>query len=170
MVRAILRKSAAWVAVAALIGAMHVAASANADELKPVPTKKAAGDCGGCSNCRGSSECDGDCDCGCCDTGCGCDDGCGCGRGCHGCRGREMCPSYGAPHRPDLFYNYYLHNNCGVPAHMYVSPVETPPHVGHTYFTYQPMYPHEWMYKHHRTYVNYYDNAKRKNVVRVHWR
>jgi len=170
MVRAILRNSAAWVAVAALMGTMHFAASANADELKPVPTKKAAGNGGGCSDCNGGRGCGSGrgCDSGCDSCG-GCDDGCG--RGCHGrrCCG-EMCPPYGAPHRADLFYNYYLNNNCGVPAHMYTSPVQTPPHVGHTYFTYQPMYPHEWMYKHHRTYVNYYDNAKRKNVVRVHWR
>jgi hypothetical protein len=58
---------------------------------------------------------------------------------------------------PDLFYNYYVPpNGCqGVGAQLYLSPRPTPPLVGHTYITYQPLMPHEFLYKHHRTYRRY---------------
>lgn len=60
----------------------------------------------------------------------------------------------------DLFYNYFQGNNCGgYGAALYVSPLPVPPHVGHTYITYQPLMPHEFMYKHHRTYHRYYNNG-----------
>jgi hypothetical protein len=53
----------------------------------------------------------------------------------------------------DLFYNYYVPGyNGGPPAQLYVAPRPTPPLVGHTYVTYQPFYPHEMLYRHHRTY------------------
>jgi len=55
----------------------------------------------------------------------------------------------------DIFYNHYAYDhqtNQGVPAQLYMSPVPTPPIVGHTYFTYQPLMPHEYMYGHHRDY------------------
>jgi len=62
-----------------------------------------------------------------------------------------------ARHRvaPDLFYNYYVPpGRCGgVGAELYVSPRPTPPMVGHTWMTYQPLMPHEYMYKHCRHYV-----------------
>lgn len=55
---------------------------------------------------------------------------------------------------PDLFYNYYVPpRGCSsVATQLYVSPRPTPPMVGHTYVTYQPLMPHEFLYKHHRTY------------------
>ena len=58
----------------------------------------------------------------------------------------------------DLFYNYYIDSSQvgGVPAGMYPAPLPTPPLVGHTYVTYQPFMPHEYMYKHHRTYHRYH--------------
>jgi hypothetical protein len=63
--------------------------------------------------------------------------------------------------QPDLFYNFYQHGPCGgYPAAMYVSPKPVPPNVGHTYITYQPLMPHEFMYKHHRTYHQYYDGGR----------
>ena len=63
--------------------------------------------------------------------------------------------------QPDLFYNFYAHGPCGgYPAQMYVSPKPVPPHVGHTYITYQPLMPHEFMYKHHLTYHQYYDGGR----------
>lgn len=63
--------------------------------------------------------------------------------------------------RPDLFYNFYAHGPCGgYPAQMYVSPKPVPPHVSHTFITYQPLMPHEFMYKHHRTYHQYYDGGR----------
>ena len=56
---------------------------------------------------------------------------------------------------PDLFYNYYAPPGpCGgVGAQLYLAPRPTPPLVGHTYFTYQPLMPHEFLYQHHRTYM-----------------
>ncbi|HUT13323.1 MAG TPA: hypothetical protein VMY42_22740 [Thermoguttaceae bacterium] len=55
----------------------------------------------------------------------------------------------------DLFYNYYVPPGAcgGVGAQLYVSPRPTPPLVGHTYVTYQPLMPHEFMYSHGRTYL-----------------
>jgi hypothetical protein len=50
----------------------------------------------------------------------------------------------------DLFYNYYVPGN--PPAQAFLSPRPTPPLVGHTYVTYQPFYPNEFLYHHHRTY------------------
>ncbi len=55
----------------------------------------------------------------------------------------------------DLFSNYYVGPACyagGVPAQLYTSPLPTPPFVGHTYITYEPLMPHEFMYRHKRTY------------------
>ena len=54
----------------------------------------------------------------------------------------------------DLFSNYYVPPGpCGgAAAQLYVSPRPTPPLVGHTYVTYQPLAPHEFLYKHHRVY------------------
>jgi hypothetical protein len=55
----------------------------------------------------------------------------------------------------DLFYNYYVNGDSGVPAQMYPAPRPTPPFVGHTYFTYQPFLPHEFLYPHSRVYRRY---------------
>jgi hypothetical protein len=60
---------------------------------------------------------------------------------------------------PDLFYNYYngpSASGAGTPVQMYVSPRPTPPWVGHTYITYQPLMPQEFLYHHHRKYYKYY--------------
>jgi hypothetical protein len=71
---------------------------------------------------------------------------------------------------PYLFYNYYVGGNCGsIPAAMYPSPMPTPPVVGHTYFTYQPFYPHEFMYAHRRTYHHHYDYNRGLTRTRVIW-
>jgi len=66
------------------------------------------------------------------------------------------------PTRPDLFYNYYVGPSPvvgGVPAQLYVSPRPTPPLVGQTYITYQPLMPHEFLYKHHRQYYRYHPGS-----------
>ena len=60
-----------------------------------------------------------------------------------------------AEHRGDMFYNYYV-GPPGVPAQLYLCPRPTPPLVGHTWITYQPLMPHEFMYKHKRSYYRYY--------------
>lgn len=63
-------------------------------------------------------------------------------------------------HQKDLFYNYYAAPGpSGAAAQMYVAPVPTPAFVGHTYVTYQPFYPHEYMHRHKRSYYTYNDGA-----------
>jgi hypothetical protein len=68
----------------------------------------------------------------------------------------------------DLFYNYYAQPGPynGAAAQMYISPRPTPAHVGHTYVTYQPFMPHEYLYKHDRAYYTYNPGAgwRRTNV------
>jgi hypothetical protein len=56
----------------------------------------------------------------------------------------------------DLFYNYYVGPYpSGTAAQLYVSPMPVPATVGHTWITYQPFMPHEYLYKHHRSYYTY---------------
>lgn len=70
--------------------------------------------------------------------------------------------------RPDLFYNYYTQGAANrTNAQMYLSPVPVPPHVGHTYVTYQPFYPHEYLYWHKDRFHNYYDNGRGLNRTRA---
>ena len=71
---------------------------------------------------------------------------------------------------PDLFQNYYVNPACGgLGSTLYVSPGPIPAHVGHTYFTYQPLMPHEFRYPHHRTYHKSYDDGKGLSRASVHW-
>jgi hypothetical protein len=59
---------------------------------------------------------------------------------------------------PDLFYNYYVPPVAcstypgSVGAQLYVSPRPVPPWVGHTYITYPPLLPQEFLYHHSRVY------------------
>jgi len=56
----------------------------------------------------------------------------------------------------DLFANYQVGPHpSGTAAQMYVSPLPTPPYVGHTYTTYQPLMPHEYLNKHTRSHYAY---------------
>ena len=60
---------------------------------------------------------------------------------------------------PDIFYNFYngpTVYGAGAPAQLYVSPRPTPPLVGHTWITYPPLLPHEFMYHHKRKYYKHY--------------
>jgi hypothetical protein len=54
----------------------------------------------------------------------------------------------------NLFYNEYVPPDpyWGLGAQLYVSPRPTPPYVGHTFITYQPLMPQEFLYPHHRVY------------------
>ena len=54
----------------------------------------------------------------------------------------------------DSFYNYYVPagSPAGVAAQMYPSPRPTPPLVGHTYVTYAPFLPQEFLYQHWNCY------------------
>ncbi len=72
----------------------------------------------------------------------------------------------------DLFYNYYVGPApSGTAAQLYVSPLPVPENVGHTYNTYQPLYPHEFMYGHHRSYYTHHTGAgwTRTNVRYSTW-
>ncbi len=68
---------------------------------------------------------------------------------------------------PDLFYNHYVPpagcNSVG--ASIYPSPRPTPPVVGYTYVTYQPLMPHEFMYPHKRHYRRVHPDG---GVTRTH--
>lgn len=111
---------------------------------------------------------------GCADGSCGASASCGdCGAGllgrfCNagngggaGCQPRKY-------DRPDLFYNFYSQGNCNsANAQMYISPVPVPQFVGHTFNTYQPLYPHEFMYRHQNRYHNNYDNGRGMNRTKV---
>jgi hypothetical protein len=72
--------------------------------------------------------------------------------------GSQQAYAAGPRTSPDLFYNYYVPPGpCGtVGAQLYLSPLPTPPLVGHTYFTYQPLMPHEFLYQHSRTYNRFH--------------
>lgn len=70
--------------------------------------------------------------------------------------------------QPDLFYNYYTQGNANrANAQMYVSPRPVPPFVGNTFYTYQPFYPHHYLYAHKDRYHNYYDNGRGTNRTRA---
>ena len=70
--------------------------------------------------------------------------------------------------RPDLFYNYYTQGYSNTAnAQMYLSPLPIPPNVGHTYYTYQPFYPHHMLYAHKDRYHRYYDNGRGMNRTRA---
>ncbi len=72
--------------------------------------------------------------------------------------------------QPNLFQNQYTQGQAnGVNAQMYLSPVPVPPHVGHTYYTYQPFMPHEMLYRHTDRFHNYYDNGRGMNRTKVHY-
>ena len=72
-------------------------------------------------------------------------------------RAGDLFPSYWAPPGPN-----------GISAPLYVSPVPTPPVVGHVWVTYQPLYPHEFLYKHNKVYWRNNPQGGRTRVV-VGW-
>jgi hypothetical protein len=67
-------------------------------------------------------------------------------------------------------YGFYVHPGPSVlGAQLYPCPRPTPPLVGHTYITYQPLAPHEFMSRHHRCYrIQNADGSVTK--VRSCWR
>ena len=71
----------------------------------------------------------------------------------------------------DLFYNYYVPpvGSGSVGAELYPCPRPTPPLVGHTYITYQPLMPQEFLYRHHRHYKTFHEDAP-KTRTSVRWR
>ena len=60
----------------------------------------------------------------------------------------------------DIFYNYYVGPQpSGTAAQMYPSPRPVPPNVGHTYVTYPPLMPHEFLYGHKRSWYGHTPGA-----------
>ncbi|MFZ5830850.1 MAG: hypothetical protein ACOY3P_12215 [Planctomycetota bacterium] len=67
----------------------------------------------------------------------------------------------------DLFPQYYSPPGYGgQAAELYVSPRPVPPFVGHTWITYQPLLPHEFMYPHCRTYTRYHEAGVTTSHIR----
>lgn len=63
-----------------------------------------------------------------------------------------------------LFDNYFTQGNANqATAGMYMSPIGVPGSVGHTYYTYQPFYPHHYLYQHKDRYHSYYDDGRGLN-------
>jgi hypothetical protein len=71
--------------------------------------------------------------------------------------------AYGRERPPyDLFYNFYVPPGPagGVGAELYLSPRPTPAYVGHTWVTYQPFLPHEFLYHHCRCYFRKHTDGR----------
>ena len=70
---------------------------------------------------------------------------------------------------PDLFYDFYVDPECGATsrAGMYPVPYLIPAINGRTYYTYQPFLPHEYMYRHKRSYHRRYNYNRGLNRTRV---
>lgn len=95
------------------------------------------------------------------------------------CQSGECVPqTYG---NPDLFYNFWVAPGCNaegggaaptpnpVGAQLYVAPHPVPAYVGHTFYTYQPLMPHEMLYPHKRYYHRHYDEGRGYNRTAVKW-
>jgi|YNPMSStandDraft_1061717.scaffolds.fasta_scaffold01357_4 hypothetical protein len=66
-------------------------------------------------------------------------------------------------------YGYYLQPGpAPLGAQLYPCPRPVPPVVGYTYITYQPFAPHEFLYKHCRTYRVHHSTDGRTRVF-VWW-
>lgn len=87
-----------------------------------------------------------------------------------GCPGQTRANEF-QRNAPNLFYNYYVQpaGPSSVGAELYPSPRPVPPLVGHTYVTYEPLMPHEFLYRHSRTYWRYNPDAGWTRA-RVSWR
>jgi hypothetical protein len=75
---------------------------------------------------------------------------------------------------PDVFYNFYVPpvpagQAPGFGAQLYVAPRPVPPRVGHTWYTYPPFMPHEFLYKHRRHYVRPAGAMGMRTDVRAYW-
>ena len=75
---------------------------------------------------------------------------------------------------PDVFYNFYVPpvpagGYPGMGAQLYVSPRPVPPRVGHTWNTYPPFMPHEFLYKHRRRYIRPAGVTGMRTDVKAYW-
>ncbi len=55
-----------------------------------------------------------------------------------------------------LFQNYYASGAGSETAGLYLAPHPVPYRVGHVFYTYEPLMPHEMLYTHNRTYYSYH--------------
>ena len=70
----------------------------------------------------------------------------------------------------DLFYNYYVAPGpSGIGVELYPAPRPAPPWVGHTFITYEPLMPHEFLYRHHRVYIRVHPDGRKTRTL-VWWR
>lgn len=88
---------------------------------------------------------------------------------CASCQGQSHGGSssssyYGGGYSADVSYNYYAGPgpDGAYMAAMYPAPVPVPPHVGYTYYTYPPLYPHHYLEAHRL----HYSNGERQTFVR----
>jgi hypothetical protein len=75
---------------------------------------------------------------------------------------------------PDVFYNFYtppvaVGPSPAMGAQLYVAPRPVPPRVGHTWYTYPPFMPHEFLYKHRRKYVRPAGVTGMRTTVHGYW-
>jgi hypothetical protein len=75
---------------------------------------------------------------------------------------------------PDVFYNFWVPpvpagGYPGFGAQLYVSPRPVPPRVGHTWITYPPFMPHEFLYRHQRRYIRPAGAMGFKTDARAYW-
>lgn len=68
-----------------------------------------------------------------------------------------------------LFYNYYADGAGATPAQLYLSPRPVPAFVGHTYVTYPPLLPHQYLYQHNHRWVRQ-DASGRRTVTTARYR
>ncbi len=74
--------------------------------------------------------------------------------------GRRAKRTISYQNKNDLFYNDHVGPcPCGTAAAMYISPLPVPVNVGHTYTTYQPLVPHEYLYQHTRSHYSHVPGA-----------
>jgi hypothetical protein len=76
--------------------------------------------------------------------------------------GDASAQGYGVPGWVSPEPNYYAMppGAAGLTAALYPSPRPTPPLVGQTYITYEPLAPHEFLYIHHRSYVTFHGDGQ----------
>ncbi|MGA2031708.1 MAG: hypothetical protein ABSG68_05590 [Thermoguttaceae bacterium] len=91
-----------------------------------------------------------------------------------GCLGVQDVQAQGVGPVPNgLYHNYYVgpQGPNGVGAELYPCPRPTPQLVGHTYITYQPLAPHEFLYTHHQVYWTAHPDGSstRTCVCWMHW-
>lgn len=75
-----------------------------------------------------------------------------------------------------LFSQYTTQGSASMAtAGMYPAPHPVPSNVGGSYYTYQPLMPHEMLYTHNRNYFNYYNDSSyyggggSLNITSVRW-